>query len=382
MSNSNLTPEQRQDKNGKTTTRWVRKDTSPARSLLPSVKLVVIPPTRQQKDDQKARDKRIRHMNQRGLTGYRTSEYAMYPSEKLSHLFMDRYSVSLSDNDVYALLEKMSVSDALVLAANDVTPDKITPKILKLVNREDNTGLVKQLRERGVRFADYASVSLRESSLDYTQEQRVDAAEILSMFTGSQYDGTFGAREVYSDYLLQDQIKLSDLKEIGVDYCGDTNTFPMLLLRINNGKSKCTAAELGAMLDRTKNLHTEGLRQYEINSVINDRADLAVAYGVELAEKAVNPIFINYAVDVLNQTGEHSKEEKLAFCEYVNDVCPEPFNGDRVGWRNKVTLLTEIFDAGVAPDKARDAMAAGLTASQMIAIHSEGIAPSVAGGWL
>ena len=380
---SNLIPVRRTDKNGVLTTKHVRADSAKKTAIkVPPVVLSPATPARQLKDDERSRNKRLKAMSVRRPRSYSRSSMHINANPNLSHLFRDRYSLSASDDDLYGLFEKMSLSDAIVLADNNMTPEKLTSKTMKLIDREDNSDLVKVLRQRAIRFDDYVSVA-NDPLSGYSQEHIVDAAECLSLYPKHESEGSFGPGKVYSSYLLQGQIRLSDLKSIGIDNCESTDDFAIALLRIKSGKAKCTAAELGEMLNRTKKLDfTKERRDYETRSLVGTRTSLAVEYGADFAERVHNPVFVQHIASESPKAQDRTPEERAEFCEFLNELRPEPYDGNHEGWFKDIKVFDELWEAGVAPDKARDGMDANLTTSQIIAIHANDIAPSVAGGWL
>lgn len=378
---SNLVPEKRLDKNGRLVTKHVRTSgDGKAPTALPKVS--VKSPKKQTKED-RALEKRVRRLDSRLLYSFDSNRYTIEADERLKPIFQDGYSPRCTHNEFYDMLERLNVSDAIVLLSNGLKADKLDAfcKKNKFEDRlVDNSELVAELRARGITATGYFEMACG-SDKPKSQKALIDAAECHEMYPIKTYASVYEASRVYPMYLLNEQINLSDIKDIGVERCSDPERFRGILLKLKKGESRSTALEIGEMMDRTKNIDI-GLASTGNNllHIYGARASLAMELGSEIAEKAKNPRFIVDTLDVAREKNL-SHEDTVAYCSFVNEVFDA--NEDYTDVYMLVDSFTfDLWKAGVSPEHAKAGFDQDMTMGQIIAIHSENITPSVASGWL
>ena len=380
-----LIPVKRMNKNGVMVTKHVREDsltTTSSQNLPPAALPPVTPP------EDTGLAKRIRRLDARLPMTFNRSKFNICASERLSPWFRDVYAFSCTGNELYAMLERLPVDDALVLTSVGLKPDQIDNFLKKqkwypdaLV---DNTELVADLRARGADARDYVELALTEP-LEYVSDSSIaDAVEVKSLYCDHYSDTTFGPRNTYPALLLNEQINLSDLKEIGVDRCAETEYFETVLIRLKNGGSVSTAEEIRGVLERAEQAPERYLRKNERIRVNGNRALLAVNFGVEVADTARNPPVVMHAGSYAREQG-CGNPEALEFCTFMNAVMTEPYAGhvDQYGYVDHwFGPWKESSVAGVPLSKIIEGVQDGLSAKQIIAVNNEGISRSVSEGWL
>ena len=382
---SKLVPVKRMNKNGVMVTKHVRED-STTKTSASNISAVAIPPVTPPEDKELA--KRIRRLDARLPMTFNRSKFNIHASERLSPWFRDVYAFSCTGNELYAMLERLPVDDALVLTAVGLKPDHLDNFLKKqkwdpdvLV---DNTALVTELRARGADARDYVELALTEPLEHVPDSAIADAVEVKSLYCDHYPETTFGPRSTYPSLLLSERIKLSDLKDIGVERCAETEYFQTVLIRLQNGESVCTVDEIRGVLERAEQAPEPHLRKHELIRINGNRALLAIDFGVEIADKAVNPPVIMHAGVYAREHGcTHS--EALAFCTFMNAVMTEPYAShvDQYGYVDHwFGPWKESSKAGVPLDKIIEGAQDGLSAQQIIAVNNESIPRSVSGGWL
>jgi hypothetical protein len=378
---TNLIPEKRLDKNGRLVTKHVR--ASGANIAPTSLPKVAAKSQKKQTKEDRALEKRIRHLDYRILYNFHSDRYAIEADERLKPIFQEVYSPRCTHNEFYDMLERLNVSDAIVLLTNGLKADKLDTfcKRNKFEDRlVDNREMVAELRARGIAVPVFFEMACG-SDKPKSQKALIDAAECHEMYPVKTYASVYEAGRVYPMYLLNEQINLSDIKDIGVDRCADPERFRGILLKLKKGESRSTALEIGEMMDRTKSIDVDlASTGNNLLHIYGARASLAMELGAEIAEQAKNPRFIVDALDVAHEN-DLSHEETVAYCNFVNEVFDA--NEDYTDVYMLVDSFTfDIWKAGVSPEHAKAGFDQDMTVGQIIAINSENITPSVASGWL
>lgn len=369
------------DKNGRLVTKHVLSSGNKnARNTLPKAS---IESKKKQAKEDRALEKRIRRLDSRLLYNFDPDRYTIEADERLRPIFQEGYNPSCTHNEFYDMLERLSISDTIVLLSNRLKADKLDLFVKKNKFEDrlvDNSELVTELRARGITASGFFEMACGADK-PKSQKALIDAAECHELYPVKTYASVYEASKVYPMYLLNEQINLSDLKEIGVERCSDTERFRGILLKLKKGESRSTALEIGEMMDRTKAVDVDlASTGNNLLHIYGARAALAMALGADFAEKAKNPRFI---VDALDVAHEHdlSHEECIAYCNFVNEVFDANENYTDV-YMLVDSFTFDVWKAGVSPEHAKAGFDNDMTVGQIIAINAENVAPSVASGWL
>jgi hypothetical protein len=317
------------------------------------------------------------------LCRFDRGRYSIEADEQLKPIFQEVYSPSCTHNEFYDMLERVNISDAIVLLSYRLKADEID-SFAKKNNFEDrlvdNSELVTELRARGIAAPTYFEMACGDEK-PKSQKALIDAAECHELYPIKTYASIYEASKVYPRYLLNEQINLSDLKDIGVERCTDTEQFRGILLKLKRGESKCSALEIGEMMDRTKSIDVDlASTGNNLLHIYGARASLALNLGTEIAEEAKNPSFVVEAMDVCKGK-ELSHEDTVSYCGFINEVFDANENPNDV-YMLVESYMFDLWKAGVSPEHAKAGFGQDMTVGQIMAIHTEGVAPSVASGWL
>lgn len=381
---SKLVAVKRMDKTGKLVTRHVRADkVQNASSDIPAP---ANPPAAPHKVTDPGLARRIRRLDARVPMTFRRDNLPIRANPRLEPWFREVYSMSTTGNELYSLLEKLTVDDAIVMAAAGVNSKNVDAFIRKQKWEViDNTGIVSQLRARGVDARDYIEVALEDSAETASVSAILDAAEVKTLYNDSSYADRFGPRNIYSSYLINEQINMVDLKELGQDHCADTEHFGRVLLRLKSGKSVCTVRELRKMLDRAEKKGLPNhIRQHERIRITGSRALLAAGFGIDIAEKTTNTPVVNYAGN-LALDRDCTREQALEFCEFINGLITNDY-ASHIDQYSEVDMWFAVWrephEAGVSNDRIVEGQRQGLSDKQIIEANTEGVPLSITGGWL
>lgn len=377
---TNLVPEKRLDKNGRLVTKHVRSvETAAGPVSLPRVP--VAKPQKAKVD--KALEKRIRRLNDRIFFNFNADKFEPPTSEVLKPIIYDAYHPGCTHNEFYDMLERLPLSETIVLLNYSLRAkhlDDFAKKNKFESYLVDNSELVGKLRERGITAPVYFQLVTSRDGTSASIDDLVDAAECRELYPNGRYDGMFEPSQLYPQYLLAGQIRLSDLKDLGVERCKDTENYRTVLLRLAKGESQCTAKEIATILNKTaaKDRENSSTGVSRVNS--GARAYLAMNLGIEMAESTRNPKAVEAAFDVAAQR-ELSLDDSISFCRFANEFFEEGDNSSDVFMLPEYVLY-DLWQAGVPVDLSKDSLDKDLTTGQIIAIHTEGIESSVSSGWL
>lgn len=380
---NNLVAVKRVNKNGVMVTRHVRADnTSTSSSIgLPSPKLAKPVESRREARDRIVLDKRLKRLDKARNRSLSQKKMGIYGTQVLEKFFKNTYKFNCSDNDFYTLFEKLRLSDTIILLSAGLKAsqrDEFIERNSFQYYWQDNAELVEGLRSRGIPLESYLAV-INNPALEYRETPFIlDAAETHSLFTGDpdQYP-----RRTLMNYVGGDVTRLDDIKALGADRCR-TAEFVNLLPDFRAGRTKCTASELAAMLDRMEKDEPVISSDFDHRTVTAVRARVAAKYGVALAESIEHPMSIYYAEEAANKMDDAAAIDFLTYVDNStwDEMIPK-FDDDK-RWLRIAADKQALWEAGITSDTAREGLESGMTADQIIGIRQHGIKPVVSSGWL
>jgi hypothetical protein len=334
-----------------------------------------------EKCDRMALDKRLKRLDKPRSRSLNRKKMGLYGTAALEKFFKTSYKITCSDNDFYTVFEKLRFPDTVILMSAGLKAEQ-RDQFIERNNFhyyvEDNTELVEGLRSRGIPLESYLAV-INNPIIEYRATNTVlDAAEVHSMIAG---DSESYPKRTLVNYVGGEVSRLEDVKALGVERCG-TADFMNLLPEFQNGNAKCTAPELAKMLERLESGSAviEGEADHRLVSSIWARA--AVKYGTAFTESIQNPMSVYYSEE---EADKMDAERAMEFLSYVDKATwDEPMDRfDNSGkWIRAAVDKKALWEAGIAPEVAREGLESGMTADQIIGIRQHGIEPVVSSGWL
>lgn len=381
---SNLVPVRRANKHGVMVTRHVRADNTKTGGLtsMPSPTLGKPVESPREKRDRLALDKRLKRLVKPRNRSLNRKKMGLYGTQALEKFFKNSYKIACSDDDFYTVFEKLRFPDTVILMSAGLKAEQ-RDEFIERNNFQyyvqDNAELVEGLRSRGIPLESYLAV-INNPALEYRETPFIlDAAETHSLMPGDP-DHSY-ARGTLTAYVGADVVSLDDIKALGPERCG-TAEFVNLLPKFKNGSTKCTATELAEMLERMEEDDPAIISDYDHRLLTSVRARAAARYGVPFAEAIENPMSVYYSEE---EADKMDVDKAMDFLTYVDQATwDEPIDkfdkNDR--WGTIAADKKALWEAGIAPDVAREGLESGMRADQIIGIRQHGIEPVVSSGWL
>lgn len=288
-----------------------------------------------------------------------TSDYARFTANHV--VFCDVLSVVSSDN-------------AIVLMSREINS---SADALQFLNEQGMSRLIKdysweadQIIQRKINPLSYAEISAKDRGSDSTPSWVVDAAEahsIKSLREWQRYPSV-------PTRVLDGVIGLEDIKTIGVgrmiraDSSGDALIHSLAM--IHKGKVSYNAHDVRELIDN----YSAGTSEiYDMSKVM----DMADRFGVEFTKNLFHPDYAFRMSSFLK--GNQTKAKEII--EYADSICRyQSESGFQIG--APYADVAGLYEAGVSHEVAAEGIREGHSLNQIIAIHKEGVAPSVSGGWL
>jgi len=371
---ANLIPVQRVDKNGRLVTRHVKASSAPvsAQKLPAPVmkklgKQGAFTPTSRQKEK-------------------RTFELFLYytdcDAELTDKLAEDGYHYGktvqagfrfiASETEFYDVLSVLSLGNAVTMMRSGVRSKEEALKILNSLhlNRlvEDNAAMTEAMLRNRISFKSFLGI---RNECDYSEgtdpQLYADAADILSTRGYSQLVTPWGTGVYYE--VLDGRISAADVKTIGVNrFQRSFSSDPIFnaLAAIHEGKADYDAAQLAQFLDRTSG-------EVGYTAAI----DMANAYGIEFAGGLDNIWKAQGIHDTLQDNDVETRRAAIIYADTIERLIDpsKPYSLSSVD-------ILKLYREGIDPEIAVEQTEARLTPEQIIAIYKEGIASSIASGFL
>lgn len=384
---SKLIPVKRVNKNGVLVTKHVRADSSETTRLgtpLPSPTIVKTTESLRAKQNRMALERRLKRLEKPRNRSISRKKLPLYGTPVLEKYFKNSYKLSCSDNDFYTVFEKLRLSDTVILLAAGLKAEQRDEFIARNNFQyyvEDNSELVDGLRTRGIPLESYLEVA-HNHFIEYRETPlKLDAAELHSMFRAADHDDEYSPKKTLVNYVGSDMVSLDDVKNLGLDRCSSTEFFD-ILSKMHKGTAKCTSSELARILDRIDSEKDYSTNSLESRIVAAVMARSAVTYGIDFANSITSPMAIYYAEEATSQMDE---EKAMSYLSYVDETTwDEPIGAfdDDSKWVQVTEHKKTLWEAGIAPEAAREGLKDGMTAHQIIGVYGEGIEPVVSSGWL
>lgn len=379
---SNLVPVRRMDKNGVMTTKYVRPDKgSSGASQLPAPSAGT---GKKKQYADPALERRRRALDRSSVRTFSRKKTGIHANTILEKYYKDNYSFRCSDNEFYAVLEKLDIDDAIVLMTAGLRPQQIDSFVEKqyMHYAVDNSLLVSELRTRAIPLYEYLHISKNIFTGHYAQSAVLDAAEARALFPGKDNETT---RQWYSEQVAGGLISLDDMKVIGLDRCKrNMGDFIQLLPKIKSGESKATAEEIGLMIDRLEENPDVIHGDTEHKVLISVWARFAVRFGTDFVESINHPLSLYYSEEDSTEMDDETAKEFLAYSDQASMTTLGPMTSysDDKKWIVEAGNKRRLWDAGIDADVAREGLDGGMSAEQIIAVQQHGISTGVSSGWL
>lgn len=391
----NLVREKRLDKNGVLVTRHVR--SGPATtdtSKIPAP--TVMTPKKKPTAEATAYNRRLKALDRQHAVTFSRKKIPIYANWKLEQFYRNSYSFTCSDNEFYSVMEKLTFDDTVVLMAAGLRSHQLDEFVTKQYPYSvDNSQLVAGLKKRAIPLKSYLEVRTHHSIEHHGREAILNAAEAHAMLSPYAKDNYEYVRETYIRYVGAGVIDVEDMKALGISRCDQYMAdFSSTLIALKKKDSKCTAEELGEMINRVEdNLKSSNpassltssrasvMVEADTKMEVCVRARLAVRYGVDFTESISSTAVLFYGEEIAKAMKESSAKE---FLTYADDAS----FGDQTidyygsGQENLLKQVHELWEAGITSKAAREGLEDGLTVQQIIGVEQDGISSSVATGWL
>jgi hypothetical protein len=378
---NSLTPEQRVDKNGRIVTRHVRSVVNNSTKNIPQPSLVTrtttgkaLKPTAKQLEQMfYALDFSVYlpDIEVLRILDIDTSDYARFSANNVE--FCDVLSVTSPDNAVTLMSRGIKTSDD----ARTFLKEQGLGHLIKDMAWESDS-----LLKRKINPLAYAEICAKDRSSHSSPRWIVDAAEAQSIkaLRDWQRNPSVPIR------VLDGAIRFDDIKAIGATRLvrADPQGTAMIhaLVRINKGEVDFNAHDIRLLVDRF--LSDPAL----VNNNSAERVlGLAEEFGVDFTMSLHDPeaayqlsSHLRYRKGASKRRGDANNDDSGEIIAYGDAL--------RLHYAEKSSSpagyekIIELHEAGVDPKVAANGLQSGHEVSQIIAIHKEGIAPSVSGGWL
>jgi hypothetical protein len=300
-----------------------------------------------------------------------TSDYARFSANHVE--FCDVLSVTSPDNAVTLMSRGIRTSDD---ARTFLKEQGLGHLILDRAWESDS------LLSRKIDPLAYAEICARGRGSHSSPRWIVDAAEAQSIKALRDWQRSPSV----PTRVLDGAIRFDDIKTIGatrlVRADPQGNAMIHALVRINKGEVNFNAHDVRSLVDRF----------LSEPSLVNDNSaervlGLTEEFGVDFTMSLHDPeaayqlsSHLRYRKGVSKRKGEANDEDSEKIIAYGDAL--------RLHYAEKSSSsagyekIIELHEAGVDPVIAAKGLQSGHEIAQIIAIHKEGIAPSVSGGWL
>jgi hypothetical protein len=371
---SNLIPEKRMNKHGVMVTKHVK----PAITMPSSHE---IPPPAVKKTESKNMLKpSARQKEKRDLSMY--LPYAECDAELTDKLAEDgnHYGKTLStgfrfeasETEFYDVHSVASLGNAATMLASGVRSKEEALELLSGLHLdrlvEDNSLMTQAMLGNRVSFESFLEFDKVRGFDEYPNPQLyADAAAIHSIRSFHGLTSDLG-NSIYDD-VLDGRFSADDLKTVGVSRLQNAlSPDPIFkaLAAINKGETAYDAKQLAAFLDRAGS---------EIGYTV--AIQMADAYGMEYVS-GLNSIWKAQSIqDSMEDADVETRREAISYADEIEQLTDisKPYS-------LSTNDVLKLYREDVAPEVAVEHTEAGLTPEQIIAIHKEGIASSIASGFL
>lgn len=369
------------DKNGRIVTRHVRSAVSNSAKNIPQPSIATskitgkaLKPTAKQLDQMfYALDFKVYSPDRDVLRilDIDTSDYARFSANHVE--FCDVLSVTSPDNAVTLMSRGIKTSDD----ARTFLEEQGLGHLIKDMAWESDS-----LLKRKIEPLAYAEICAKDRGSHSSPRWIVDAAEAHSIKALRDWQRSPSV----PTRVLDGAIRFDDIKTIGATRLvrADPQGTAMVhaLVRINKGEVDFSAHDVRLLVDRFLS---------EPALVGNNSAErvlgLAEEFGVDFTMRLHDPeaayqlsSHLRYRKGASKRRGEANDDDSGKIVAY-GDALKLHYVEESTSPAGYEKII-ELYEAGVDPKVAANGLQNGHEASQIIAIHKEGIAPSVSGGWL
>lgn len=216
----------------------------------------------------------------------------------------------------------------------------------------------------------YAEICRRGGDRQSTPSLAIDAAEAQSIKSLREWQ----RYPTVPKRILDDAISLEDVKTIGVGRMirADPNGEALVhsLVMIHKGKVNYNAHDVRTLIDE----YGAGTSEiYDMSKIM----ELADRFGAEFTKDLFHPDYAFRMSYFLRDKQSDAKE----IVAYADSICRyQSEQGLQIG--APYADVVGLYEAGVDHGAAANGIREGHSVNQIVAIHKEGVAPSVSGGWL
>jgi hypothetical protein len=336
----------------------------------------------------------------------KTTAKALKPTAKqLDQMFYAlNFNVYSPDSDVLRILE-IDTSDYARFSASHVemcdvlsvtSPDNAITLMSRGINTSDDarkfledTGLSHLIKDRSwesdsllrrkIDPLAYAEICAKGRDSHSTPSLTVDAAEAQSIkaLRDWQRSPSVPIR------VLDGAIRFDDIKIIGAtrlvraDPQGDAMVHA--LVSINKGEVDFSAHDVRSLVDRFLS-EPASAESHRAGRVLELAEDFGVDFTMSLNDPETAYLFATHIRDkeTLGRKADSDAREVIAYGDALRQHYLGTYSTSSAGYEKVI----ELYESGVDPVIAANGLQSGHEVAQIIAIHKEGIAPSVSGGWL
>lgn len=371
---SNLIPEKRLDKNGVLVTRHLK----PANAIVASP---AIPPPAMKEAAPKAKFKpAARQVEKRDLSMY--LPYTDCDAELTDRLAKNGnhygknvntgFRFEASEMEFYDVHSVASLGNTATMMASGVRSKEEALELLSGMHLdrlvEDNALMTQAMLENRVSFEGFLEFDKVRGFDEYPDPQLyADAASVHSIKGFHSLTSDLG-RSIY-DEVLDGRFSVSDLKTVGVSRLQNAmSPDPIFkaLAAINRGEATYDASQLAVFLDRAGS---------EVGYTV--AIQMADTYGIGYVG-GLNSIW--KAQSIQDKMKDSDVEARRAAINYSDKI--ERLTDITKPYSLSTNDVLSLYREDIDPELAVEQTEAGLTPDQIIAIHKEGIASSIASGYL
>lgn len=298
------------------------------------------------------------------------------------------------------LLRSFTVDDAVVLLAAGAARDALKGNVPAT---QGNSALASELyvRQTDVQaFLDVYSchdswrvLSTPEGVASEDGRRALDAAEYASLTSarrakrvaaeqgGDESELWFG-RDVRSG-----RIRLADIVAMGdKEVHGLPHVYGPVLRDLAAGRGRMSAAELGLMVEGT-NVYGRSGRDVYVGTMVR----VAHRFGEQFIRSLHDPEAVRSVLDVVESDPDDARVLPLLTYADAVGLPPDLLSEGESEWVEsgygrlhvfRAEAVIELWEAGIAAENAKRMLGDDMTAKQIIAILTEGVAPGLADGWL
>lgn len=371
-----LKVEKRLDKNGRWVTRHVKYGENPvAGKKIPAVQLAEIP---SKKKPFKPTEKQLKQT-------FYAIDYAQYSADpQLAKALgihqedtMGMHRFAANEVIVYDVLSTTSADNAIAIMGTGIRTQEEAQEKLRSLGLEhlivDNSSLVDELLRRKISPIYYTETVAKNRAEGVSEKHIADAAEAHSVAAIRQWHNQFPP---IADRILFDAISYDDIKTIGIGRlkksCPTGFEAINALNTMHRGKARYDAEQLRDLIN-----HTQGLAVSERES----------GYAYKMADDFGTDFVIGLkhfsdSADLYKRihTAASKPDQMQKIVEYFDEMV-ESGSANTARRVPPVDILS-LHEAGIPPEESIRGVEDGMTAQQIIAVHNEGISPSVSSGWL